>query len=104
MNCVSDEQLHQLAFDFPHAAPEGYSYEVEPFKRNVVSIWIRNHYKFDYNNGSLVRSIWGFYNSKTQRFYAPVNSKTVGSVVESNKTTAYSAMQIKLNPLESAYV
>jgi hypothetical protein len=33
MNYVSDEQLHQLAFDFPHAAPEGYSYEVEPFKR-----------------------------------------------------------------------
>ena len=89
--------------EFPHSAPEGYSYEFEEFKRNTIAIWIRNHYSFDYNGGESVRSIWGFYNSKTGQYHAPVNSSTVGSVVDPNKTTPYSAMQIKVNPLEAAF-
>lgn len=89
--------------EFLHKAPEGYSYEFEDFKRNVTSIWIRNHYKFDYNNGAAVRSIWGFYNSKTRQYYSPINSKTVGSVVAIQQTTPYTAMQIKQTPLESAF-
>lgn len=88
---------------FPHKAPKGYSYEFEEFKKNVVSIWIRNHSKFDYNNGKSVRSIWGFYNTKKQEYYAPVNSKTVGSVVNIGDTRPYTAMKINQTPLEAAF-
>lgn len=90
--------------EFIHKPPKGYSYEIEPFKRNVVSIWIHNCYKFDYNLGSPVRSIWGFYNTKTRQFHAPVNSKTVGNVVEINRTTPYTAMQIRQTILEQCFV
>lgn len=89
--------------EFPHKPPESYSYEFEDFKRNTISIWIRNHYKFDYNNGAPVRSIWGFYNTKKREYYAPINAKTVGSVVAIQQTTPYTAMQIKQTPLESAF-
>ena len=76
-----------------HQAPEGYHYERTDFKANVSAIWIVNDRHFDYCGCSGVKSIWGFYNSKTKQFYAPKNSKTVRSVVDLNKTTAYSAMQ-----------
>lgn len=90
--------------EFPHQAPKGYSYEQVPFKRNVVAIWIHNHSIFSYNNGGTARSIWGFYNSKTKEYFAPINSKTVGKCVKIEDTTPYSAMQLKLTPLEAAYV
>jgi len=90
--------------EFPHKPPKGYYYETEPFKRNVIAIWIHNTYRFDYNHGSAVRSIWGFYNTKTKSYHAPVNSSTVGSVVSIDKTTPYSAMQLKYNPLTAAFV
>ena len=90
--------------DFPHLPPEGYTYEFEEFKRNVISIWIRNHCSFDYNGGKSVRSIWGFYDSKKRVYHAPINSIKVGDVVSINDTTPYSAMIPKKNPLESAYV
>jgi hypothetical protein len=76
-----------------HKAPEGYHYERTNFKSNVIAIWIHFDRRFDYNLGDECRCIWGFYNSKTKQFHAPKNSKTVGSVVDLNKTTAYSAMQ-----------
>ncbi len=90
--------------EFPHKPPKGYSYEIEPFKCNVVSIWIHNHYRFSYNNGGTARSIWGFYDSKKRVYHSPVNSKTIGAVVGIEDTTPYSAMQIKQTPLESAFV
>lgn len=96
------EQLQIL--EFPHQAPAGYSYEFKPFKRNIISIWLLDHRKYVYNGGSSVRCIWGFYNSKTNAYYAPINSSTVGSVVQIKDTTQYSAMQIKQNPLISAFV
>ena len=86
--------------EFPHKAPKGYSYEMESFKRNVIAVWIHNHYKFVYNGGHSVRSIWGFYNSKTKCFHSPINSKTVGDKVDINDTTPYSAMLLNLTPLE----
>lgn len=76
-----------------HKAPENYHYERTDFKANVSAIWIVNDTHFDYCGCSGVKSIWGFYNSKTKQFHAPQNSKTVGSVVDINKTTPYSAMQ-----------
>ena len=86
--------------EFPHKAPKGYSYEMESFKRNVVAIWIHHQRRFDYNLGDPVRCIWGFYNQKTKCFYAPINSKTIGDKVSITDTTPYSAMQLKLTPLE----
>jgi len=92
-----------MKVEFPHKPPKGYSYEFENFKRNVISIWICNHTRFDYNHGAPVRSIWGFYNTKTKEYHAPVNSKTVGNVVPITSTRPYSAMQIKQTPLEAAF-
>ena len=90
--------------DFIHHPPEGYSYEFEEFKRNVIAIWIRNSYTFDYNLGKSVRCIWGFYDTKKRVYHAPVNSKTIGNIVSIENTTAYSAMPIKQNPLTAAFV
>jgi hypothetical protein len=68
--------------EFPHKAPEGYSYEEVRFKTNVVAIWIHNTYRFSYNHGAeRPRSIWGFYNLKTKEYFAPINSKTIGKCV-----------------------
>jgi hypothetical protein len=98
------EQQLMMKIDFPHKAPRGYSYEQTEFKRNVIAIWIRNHSKFDYNGGAPVKSIWGFYNTKTRSYYAPINSSKQGDEVRIEDTTPYSAMQLNLNPLEQAFV
>jgi hypothetical protein len=94
----------ELPSTFIHSAPEGYSYEQTDFKRNVIAIWILNHGQFSYCGNRTPRSIWGFYNAKTQCFHAPVNSKTVGNKVIISQTSPYSAMQIKRTPLEQAFV
>lgn len=90
--------------EFPHQAPEGYRYESEPFKRNVVSIWIHHCRKFDYNLGGDVRCIWGFYNTKTKEYFSPVNSKTIGKCVDIRDTSPYSAMIPNRSILESFFV
>ncbi len=91
--------------EFPHKAPKGYSYEFETdFKRNITAIWLRHHYRYDYNLGKPVRSIWGFYNSKKRQYFAPINSKTVGDVVDIENTRPYTAMPLNLSILESCFV
>ena len=90
--------------DFPHQAPKGMYYDSVQFKRNVVAIWIHYKRKFDYNNGDHVCCIWGFYNTKTRTYYAPINSSTVGKEVRVKDTTSYTAMPINLNPLELAFL
>ena len=90
--------------EFPHKAPEGMHYEQTDFKRNLIAIWIHYDRRFDYNLGDSVRCIWGFYNTKTRNYYAPINSSTVGDIVSLSQTTPYSAMPIKQTPLEAAYV
>lgn len=90
--------------EFPHSPPKGYSYEIQKYKRNVLSIWICNHNKFNYNGGDPVRCIWGFYNIKQKTYYSPVNSSKQGDPVDIDNTTPYTAMQLKLTPLEMAYV
>ena len=90
--------------EFPHKPPEGYSYEQVPYKRNVIAMWILHHRQFSYNSGSPIRCIWGFYNTKTKEYFAPVNSKTIGKRVDISQTTPYSAMILKQTPLESAFV
>ena len=90
--------------EFPHTAPQGYSYEIVPFKRHIIAVWICNHYEFVYNGGGITRSIWGFYNTKTRCYHSPINAKTVGDQVKIEQTTPYSAMILKRTPLELAYV
>ena len=92
-----------MAVKFPHKAPHGFYYTQTQFKRNITAIWIHYDRQFDYNNGKPVKCIWGFYCQKTKQWHSPVNSSTVGSVVDPARTTPYSAMQIKLNPLMSCF-
>jgi hypothetical protein len=90
--------------DFFKNPPKGYSYEFFQFKKNIISIWIRDHRVYVYNGGDPVKCIWGFFNTKTKTYHAPVNSSTVGGVVELKNTTKYSAMQINYTPLLAAFV
>ena len=94
----------ELPPEFPHIAPEGYSYETVQFKRNIIAVWLLCHRRYIYNGGSPTRTIWGFWSSKTGKYYAPINSKTVGQEVEIENTRNYTAMPIYLNPLEAAFL
>ena len=96
----TDSVLSLKEIDFKHDAPDGYRYEVVPFKSNVVAVWTVCNPGFVYNDGNDVRCIWGFYNTKKRQYFAPINSKKVGEPVDFNDTTPYSAMQLKLNGLE----
>ena len=89
--------------EFTHKAPENHSYEFFAFKRNVISIWLRNHSTFSYTTEP-VRTIWGFHNTKSGKYYAPVNSKKMGKEVRLSDTRNFTAMQLNLNPLEAAFL
>ena len=68
-----------------HQPPEGYSYEVEEHKRNLLSIWIWDHREYIFNDDD-VKCIWGFYNPKTGKYYAPINHKKCGDEVRFSDT------------------
>ena len=89
---------------FTHKAPEGCSYEVEEFKSGVFAIWLRYNREFDYNLGKSVCSIWGFYSYKKCEFYSPVNSKTIGKVVNFEDTRPWTSMPIKYQGVEHFFV
>lgn len=89
--------------DFPHTAPEGYSYEFEEFNTRLVSIWLLCHRVFDYNMGKPTKTIWGFYSPKKREYYAPINSSKCGDKVDIDNTRSYTAMPIKRNALEAAF-
>ena len=86
--------------DFPHLPPEGYSYSFESFSARYDAVWIINNGLFSYRD-TPPKSIWGFYSSKKQKYYAPINSKKVGKEVLIQDTSPYSAMKKNLNPLEA---
>ena len=90
--------------DFRHQSPTGYFYSFEEFKPGTVSIWLNNKRKFDYNLGKPTRTIWGFWKSKTNKFFAPINSKTIGKEVDFKDTRNYTAMQIKSSPLDAFFL
>jgi hypothetical protein len=89
---------------FSHLPPEGYFYSFEEYKLGVISIWLNNTRKFDYNLGKPTRTVWGFGQSKSNKFFAPINSKTIGKEVEFKNTRNYTAMQIKPSPLDAFFV
>ena len=93
----------KLPISFPHEPPEGYHYEVEKFKRNVVSIWLCHPDRFIYTNDP-VRTIWGFFDTKKECYYAPINHKKVGEKVSITDTRNYTSMQIQYKGLESFFV
>jgi len=92
----------ELPPSFIHEPPEGYSYTVKLFKNGVLSIWLLHHYEYIYRSDP-VSTIWGFYSTKKQQYYAPVNAKKVGKVVDINDTRPYTAMPLNLNPLMAAF-
>ena len=97
----------QILSDFvlsliPHQPPTDYEYEAVQFKRDVIAVFLLCRRRFVYNGGAPTRTIWGFYNTKTKRFHAPINSKTVGDVVQLTNTSPYTSMPLNLNPLEYA--
>lgn len=94
----------ELPPSFFHSPPEGYYYDCEEFKRNVVSIWLCNTRKFVYNNGAPTRTIHSFYNTKTREYFSPINSKTIGACVNIKDTRNYTAMPIKQSPLDAFFV
>jgi hypothetical protein len=94
----------ELPPTFCHSPPQGYFYEAEEFKKNVVSIWLCNTYEFVYNGGAQTRTIHSFYNTKTGEYFAPINSKTIGACVNIRDTRNYTAMPIKLSPLDAFFV
>ena len=90
---------------FPHKPPEGYEYWQEEFNTKLTRIWIKNvSMEFNYGDDPHPSSVWGFYDNKKECFIAPINHKKPGKVVNINDTTPYSAMQLKLTPLEQAFV
>ena len=95
----NDCVLQGLPNDFPHKPPKGYRYETLQFKRNVVSIWTVHQHGFVYNGHTESYCIWGFYNTKEQQYYAPINSTKQGNQVDVNDTTPYTSMPLNLNPL-----
>jgi len=89
--------------DFPHVAPNNCYYEYKDFRKNVLSIWLCDRTTYNYTTRSPINTIWGFYNTKTRQYHAPINSKKIGKVVGIDKTSAYTAMQIICTPLELAF-
>jgi hypothetical protein len=95
-----------MSIDIPfnHKAPKGYFFSYEEYKAGVIRIWLNNTRKFDYNLGKPTRTVWGFYNFKKGKYFAPVNSSTVGKEVDFKNTRNYTAMQVKSSPLDSFFV
>jgi len=93
--------MNELPSDFPHSPPEGYSYELSSFKKNVTAVWLRHPNQYNYTS-DVVRTVWGFIKTtkKGMTYHAPVNCKKVGDVVNIDDTTPYTAMQLNLSPLE----
>ena len=91
----------ELPPDFPHEPPKGYHYEVESFRRNVCRICIVNDGTFTYTTDA-PKCVWGFYNTKSRTYSAPINFSKQGDTVDINQTRPYTAMQLNLNPLEAA--
>jgi len=103
---VTKLQINQdsnILSELPYDAPKGYYYEVEHHKRGWKSIWLCGGPTYNYRNGTSARTIHSFYEEKTKKCYAPINSKKAGEEVNINNTRPWTSMKIKLNPLMAAF-
>ena len=99
--------LVELPHDFPHQ-PQKDIVTKQPISKRMWLLFGYDHRKYVYTSDD-VRTIWGFVKTKrgrkgsvTTTYHAPINSNKVGDVVDINNTRNYTAMQLNLNPLESA--
>ena len=92
-----------LPTDFPHEPPKGYAYKVKSFRRNVVAIWLQHPDRYNFSSDR-VSTIWGFYNTKSGTYSAPINATKCGDTVNISDTRPFTAMQLNLNPLEAAFL
>jgi len=93
-------KIMTIDIPFTHVAPTGYFYSFEEYKTGVIRIWLNCKHRFDYNHGKPTKSVWGFYSCKKKRYFAPVNSSTVGKEVDYTNTRNYTAMPIRMRGLE----
>jgi hypothetical protein len=89
--------------DFKHKAPKNYHYEVEEFKRNVLSIWLCYDGFLSHKGEKDSKTIWGFFNTKKAKYFSPVNSKMMGKEVRIQNTRSWTSMQLLQTPLEAAF-
>lgn len=104
MKSQSKVVSNNTLIEMPVKAPKGYYYEFVPFKRNIVSIWLCGGRKFLFKDGECARTIHSFYDTKTNKWFAPVNHKTVGKEVDPEDIRPWTAMPIKLIGLEQFFV
>jgi len=95
-----------MMFDIPfsHIAPDHYFYSFEEYKPGVTSIWLNRDSEFDYILEKPSKCIWGFYSHKKKKYFAPVNSKTIGKEVKFENTRNWSSMPIKQSPLDAFFI
>lgn len=103
MKSQPNPDLTTLLTEMPVKAPEGYHYEVEEYRRNVVSFWLCGGPKYLYRDNTSPRTIHSFYNYKKNVWYAPINSKKMGDEVAPEAIRPWTAMQLNLNPLMAAF-
>ena len=99
-------QLIELPPSFYHKAPDGYSYECEEYKKNLLRIWLLHPDIFSYTTDR-VRTIWGFakYNKDgTTTYFSPINSIRKGELIDINDTRQYTSMKINYKGLEAFFV
>lgn len=95
--------MKNVTMKFPHKCPKGYEYWSDDYSKTITRIWVRNlDTQFTYTD-KRPSSVWGFFDRKRKVFIAPINSTKPGKVVDIKNTTPYSAMQLNLNPLMSAF-
>ena len=102
MKSPNNQDSLNILTELPFSPPEGYHYEVVPFKRNVFAIWLCGGPKFLYLNWETARTIHSFYDVKKKVLFAPINSKKMGQPVDINTVRPWTAMPLNLNPLEIA--
>ena len=104
MKSPHNQDLITLLTELPVEPPKGYHYEVEEYRRNIVSFWLCGGPTYLYNGGHSARTIHSFYDFKKKKWYAPINSKKIGAEVDPASIRPWTAIPLSLNPLMAAFI
>jgi len=104
MKSQTKQDLATILSEMPVKPPKGYHYEVEEYRRNIVSFWLCGGPKYIHLDGNSARTIHSFYNYKKNVWYAPINSKKMGDEVAAEDMRPWTAMPLQLNGLMAAFV